>query len=187
MHNDLVFFSHTQLPITSVSPQRSLLSLQRSILGTILYTLRCESIRRPSARQTPKSKYPTLPTLHHVSPRAYPLRTGAHVRMRGAGSDLVRSVVVLSLPRYGILSTLSNPIQSNGRLSSILTLSLSSHSCNTTNPSKALLNEETTAVAKDHHVCHSSVPARITRRRASQAPQCCVMALVEPAQLGKSC
>jgi hypothetical protein len=174
----------SQLPVSS--PQRSPLSLQRSILGTILYTLRCESIRRPSARQTPKSKYPTLPTLHHVSPRAYPLRTGAHVRMRGGGvrSRSVGRRAVSPKVWYPLLSLQSKPIQ---RTLIPYLDSLSSHSCNTTNPSKALLNEETTAVAKDHHVCHSSVPARITRRRASQAPQCCVMTLVEPAQLGKSC
>jgi hypothetical protein len=102
----------------------------------------------------------------------------------GVRSRSVRRRAVSPKVWYPLPSLQSNPIQ---RTLIPYLDSLSSHSCNTTNPSKSLLNEETTAVAKDHHVCHSSVPTRITRRRASQAPQCCVMGLVEPAQLGKSC
>jgi hypothetical protein len=83
-----------------------------------LNTSRGESIRRPSARQTPKSKYPTLPTLHHVSPRgSAPHRgtrshAGSGVRSRSVGRRAVSPKVW-----YPLLS-----LQSNGPLSPILTL-----------------------------------------------------------------
>jgi hypothetical protein len=99
----------SQLPVSS--PQRSPLSLQRSILGTILNTLRCESIRRPSARQTPKSKYPTLPTLHHVSPRAIRSAPGHTFACGGRGPiSFGRSPCCLS---QGMVSSPLSPIQSN--------------------------------------------------------------------------